>query len=808
MGLRNLARRLIAVSGALALAGVGLVTGGLPAAAADVDVVVDDSIVITNPSEPDPEDPNVMWQTARIDFDIDTTGTGAAPGDTFTVALPPLFAANATTFTVTATTDPNAVVADCLVTARTEGNGGNITCEFTDYLRDHPDVTGSVWFRAQFANTTINETVEITINGEIVVVDLPGEGGVVPEQIEEINEPAKWGWFQNASGSPDTLIWHVILPGSYYELNSTITVTDTFNPAETLMTEYTLIEDSVYLQYYPDMAAWVAQKPQYYQLGNPNSPIAWTFTPTDAGFTATVVHTDPDGIYRIAYRTQVTNPELLQPGMRVGNEATVGTRTLSTSVLRVAEGGGQADGPGTGSFQLLKDPLQGSGAPAVDPELTYTVNATYTLNGAPVTTDIDGNPLVTEFQLTAGGEVLVQDRLRTGTVVTLTEVVPADTDSLDWQTPSLVLYQDDDGVPTSGTSVTFTIREQARATVEIVNTVTGSPSVDIEKWSPAGAPEYDAAGSVTNDGAPGDFDLATAPETLDQNALTTITFTVSNNGTEPLVNIAVTDELTGGTGAIEGLVCTFPDGTSGTEWAGPLPIAERFTCTGTLPALGESATHADLATVTAVGETSGTEVADEDEYHAVTPSFPRVSVGDYVWEDTDRDGLQDEGEPGIPGVTLTLTGPDGEQVTDVLGQPVVPVETDANGYYVFENLPVLPDGQHYTVTVTPPVGYEPTVESASDDRALDSEAISGIAVSWQDLSRDGASDMTLDFGFVKPVTPSPSPTPTPSPTVTPPPAGKPLPPTGTMAGLAIAGAAGMTVLGGALLLAGRRRAES
>lgn len=60
------------------------------------------------------------------------------------------------------------------------------------------------------------------------------------------------------------------------------------------------------------------------------------------------------------------------------------------------------------------------------------------------------------------------------------------------------------------------------------------------------------------------------------------------------------------------------------------------------------------------------------------------------------------------------------------------------------------------------------------------------------------------------VTPSltPSPTPTPSPTVTPPPAGKPLPPTGTMAGLAIAGAAGMTVLGGALLLAGRRRAES
>src|SRR5581483_7671218 len=33
------------------------------------------------------------------------------------------------------------------------------------------------------------------------------------------------------------------------------------------------------------------------------------------------------------------------------------------------------------------------------------------------------------------------------------------------------------------------------------------------------------------------------------------------------------------------------------------------------------------------------------------------SIGDYVWADWNRDGLQTQGEPGIPGVALTLSGP-------------------------------------------------------------------------------------------------------------------------------------------------------
>ena len=69
---------------------------------------------------------------------------------------------------------------------------------------------------------------------------------------------------------------------------------------------------------------------------------------------------------------------------------------------------------------------------------------------------------------------------------------------------------------------------------------------------------------------------------------------------------------------------------------------------------------------------------------------PKVSVGDYVWSDEDGDGIQDEGEPGIPGVELDLVGTDGKPVTDVNGNTAEPTETDEHDQYPCDELPVLP----------------------------------------------------------------------------------------------------------------------
>ncbi|MBN9631041.1 MAG: LPXTG cell wall anchor domain-containing protein, partial [Actinobacteria bacterium] len=137
-----------------------------------------------------------------------------------------------------------------------------------------------------------------------------------------------------------------------------------------------------------------------------------------------------------------------------------------------------------------------------------------------------------------------------------------------------------------------------------------------------------------------------------------------------------------------------------------------------------------------------------------------VSVGDYVWLDTDANGRQDAGEHGIPGVTLKLTGPTGAPVTGVGGQVVGPTVTDAQGKYLFSGLPVLPAGQHYTVTIDRTAsgkaldGLTPTREHVGDTQ--------GDSSTWTaestDLTTDGASDLTLDFGFHAVPTPTPTPT--------------------------------------------------
>lgn len=182
-----------------------------------------------------------------------------------------------------------------------------------------------------------------------------------------------------------------------------------------------------------------------------------------------------------------------------------------------------------------------------------------------------------------------------------------------------------------------------------------------------------------------------------------------------------------------------------------------------------AATNTDAVTILDGGTSAEVTIVEQTRIsirvdNEVTPRSsggyePTVSVGDYVWEDVNRDGLQDATDVPIPGVTLTLTGPDGQPVTDVNGNLVAPTTTDETGWYEFVDLPALQPGEHYTVTVTPPAGYQPTTPGVGGDRATDSST--GFAEST-DLTEDGDRDDTLDFGYVKVVEPTPTPTPSPS----------------------------------------------
>lgn len=128
-----------------------------------------------------------------------------------------------------------------------------------------------------------------------------------------------------------------------------------------------------------------------------------------------------------------------------------------------------------------------------------------------------------------------------------------------------------------------------------------------------------------------------------------------------------------------------------------------------------------------------------------------VSVGDYVWLDTNGDGVQGTTESGIEGVTLYLTGPDGKSVTGTNGSTVSPTTTDADGFYEFTGLPVLAAGEKYTVHIDyvasalPLFGLFKTKINGTTDKGLDSSRDTSASIT--DLTVDGDSDYTLDFGF-------------------------------------------------------------
>jgi uncharacterized repeat protein (TIGR01451 family)/fimbrial isopeptide formation D2 family protein/LPXTG-motif cell wall-anchored protein len=122
-------------------------------------------------------------------------------------------------------------------------------------------------------------------------------------------------------------------------------------------------------------------------------------------------------------------------------------------------------------------------------------------------------------------------------------------------------------------------------------------------------------------------------------------------------------------------------------------------------------------------------------------------LGDFVWWDLDRDGVQDVGEPGLPGVTVRATGPNGVVLTTT---------TAADGSYTFTDIP---DG-NWTVAVTGgvPVDFTPTFDADSGTTSPNQSSTVNLVTSnllqdfgyagtasigdrlWLDTDRDGVQD--------------------------------------------------------------------
>ena len=121
--------------------------------------------------------------------------------------------------------------------------------------------------------------------------------------------------------------------------------------------------------------------------------------------------------------------------------------------------------------------------------------------------------------------------------------------------------------------------------------------------------------------------------------------------------------------------------------------------------------------------------------------FKPASIGNFVWDDTDADGVQDAGEPGIPGVTVVLSGTDGA------GNPVnATTTTDGVGGYLFPNLAP----GTYKLTFTTPAGYTVTAVDKGGNDALDSDVNAGTGMTPNEVLVSGENNLTYDAGYFKP----------------------------------------------------------
>jgi hypothetical protein len=125
----------------------------------------------------------------------------------------------------------------------------------------------------------------------------------------------------------------------------------------------------------------------------------------------------------------------------------------------------------------------------------------------------------------------------------------------------------------------------------------------------------------------------------------------------------------------------------------------------------------------------------------------QVSISGLVYHDINGNNVLDSGEPGISGVTLTLSG------TNNLGQPITATATTAYGAYSFttdsSGNPLRPGT--YQVVETPPSGYllgaaaVGTVGGTADGTVSSATKIISIALT------SGQAGINYDFGLVKQV---------------------------------------------------------
>jgi SdrD B-like domain/Calx-beta domain len=140
-------------------------------------------------------------------------------------------------------------------------------------------------------------------------------------------------------------------------------------------------------------------------------------------------------------------------------------------------------------------------------------------------------------------------------------------------------------------------------------------------------------------------------------------------------------------------------------------------------------------TATTNGSTgSGTGTINDND------KLPKASLGNFVWEDKNFNGVQDTGESGIAGVKVNLL--------DAGNKTLGTTTTDANGQYLFDQL----EAGDYKVQVVAPSGYFVTKQDQGGNDETDSDLDRATGMSAVTNLTPGENDRSLDAGLYRKAT--------------------------------------------------------
>ncbi len=114
-----------------------------------------------------------------------------------------------------------------------------------------------------------------------------------------------------------------------------------------------------------------------------------------------------------------------------------------------------------------------------------------------------------------------------------------------------------------------------------------------------------------------------------------------------------------------------------------------------------------------------------------------AAIGDYVWHDLNGNGLQNAGEPGIPGVQVNLYRSDSTFVSTTF--------TNGSGLYLFD---FLYPGDYYLEFIDP-AGFQKTFANTGANNGIDSDVdnSNGPGTTLTTTLSPGERDMTWDAGY-------------------------------------------------------------